>query len=86
MKRLLIAVSAFALAASLSPAAQAVSRGQIDTFSGSLQGWFAGGGPVGAVPPVPPQVVASGGPAGAGDPFMLITANGSAGPGGAWWR
>ena len=54
---------------------------QTDTFQdGTTQNWFAGGGPLGQVPPAPPTVVA-GGPGGAGDMFLQITANGGAGPG-----
>ena len=62
--------------------AHAVSVGEIDTFSAGIEGWFAGGGPEGQVPAAPPTVVATGGPGGAGDSFMLITANGSADAGG----
>lgn len=62
--------------------AQAISLGQIDTFSGSAAAWFAGGGPIGAVPPAPPVVVDTGGPAGAGDSYLFVTATGASGPGG----
>jgi len=56
--------------------------GTLDTFSGgTTAGWFAGGGPFGQVPPVPPQVIASGGPAGAGDAYLQVTAGGGGGPG-----
>ena len=64
------------------PAAHAVGPGEVDTFSSGVEGWFAGGGPVGGVPPAPPTVIADGGPAGAGDSFLLLRANGSDGPGG----
>lgn len=64
------------------PAAHAVSPGEIDTFAGSLEGWFAGGGPGGGVPPNPPTLVAGGGPGGAGDSFMQLTASGLEGAGG----
>jgi hypothetical protein len=51
--------------------------GQVDTFqSGTTAGWFAGGLGMGMVPPVPPHVVFGGGPAGAGDNYLLITAIG----------
>jgi len=76
------AALALALAAIVSPPAQAVDAGEIDTFSGSLEGWFAGGGPVGQVPPTPPQLVADGGPLGAGDSFLQLTGTGSQGAGG----
>ena len=61
--------------------AQPLSPGQTDTFAGpSLDNWFAGG-ITGNVPPTPPQVVSTGGPGGAGDAYMLITAQGGAGAG-----
>jgi hypothetical protein len=75
------AIAATVAAAVASPA-QAVTLGQTDTFSGSIQGWFAGGGPGGGIPPDPPSVVGGGGPGGAGDSYMLVTANGTFGPGG----
>jgi hypothetical protein len=60
----------------------AATVGQIDTFQNlTTQGWIAGGGPFGQVPPVPPHVVASGGPAGAGDAYLLVTSSGGNGPG-----
>jgi hypothetical protein len=62
--------------------AHAVTVGEIDTFSAGIEGWFAGGGPVGQIPSLPPAVVPTGGPGGAGDSFMLISANGSAAAGG----
>lgn len=56
---------------------------QVDTFeSGTTEGWFAGGGPFGGVPIPPPTNVPDGGPMGAGDNFLQITANGREGPGG----
>src|SRR3954454_19630876 len=61
--------------------ASAVSIGQIDTFQdGTTDGWFAGGLGMGQVPPVPPQVIANGGPMGTGDQYLQIT--GLGGPGG----
>jgi len=63
-------------------AAHAVVPGEIDTFSAGIEGWFAGGGPNAGVPALPPVVVASGGPAGAGDAFLQLSADGSGGPGG----
>ena len=69
-------------AIAVATAAHAVDPGEIDTFSGGVEGWFAGGGPLGSVPPSPPSVVAGGGPAGAGDSFLVLRANGSDGPGG----
>lgn len=70
-------------AALLAGPAQAVTLGQVDTFaSGTTENWNAGGGPLGQVPPVPPSVVAAGGPAGSADSFLQIVSNGSQGPGG----
>ena len=68
-------------AASLTAPAHAITAGQTDTFSSGVQGWTAGGGPFGSTPPVPPAVVATGGPAGAGDAFLQITSGGGDGPG-----
>jgi hypothetical protein len=56
--------------------------GQIDTFQdGTTDGWFAGGLGMGMVPPIPPHVVTTGGPSGAGDQFLQITAVGGVGAG-----
>ena len=64
-----------------SQGAQALSGGQTDTFAGpSLDNWFAGG-ITGNFPPTPPQAISTGGPAGAGDAYMLITAVGGTGAG-----
>ena len=66
----------------LSVPAFAVTIGQTDTFqSGVTLGWTAGGGPLSQFPPVPPAVVLTGGPAGAGDAYLRITAQGGDGPG-----
>jgi hypothetical protein len=55
---------------------------QTDSFqNGTLSGWFAGGLGTGQVPPVPPTIVPTGGPGGAGDQYMRITAYGGQGPG-----
>lgn len=75
-------VLTIAIATLFPGAAIAVTIGQIDTFeSGTVEGWVAGGGPVGQTPPVPPQVVGTGGPAGLGDSYLSITAIGGGGPG-----
>ena len=71
-----------AIAFSLPALAHALAIGQIDTFQSGIAGWFAGGGPAGGVPPIPPQVVANGGPTGANDAFLQLTSTGSNGPGG----
>ena len=79
-----IAVTALvALSTALAAPAQCITLGQIDTFeSGTTEGWFAGGGPMGGVPPVPPTVIGDGGPGGAGDAYLQLSSNGSATAGG----
>ncbi len=58
--------------------ASAVVAGQIDTFtSGTTEGWNSGAGPN----PVPPTVVLSGGPSGAGDAYLLVRGLGGVGAG-----
>ena len=58
------------------------SAATIDTFQdGTTDGWFAGGLGTGQTPPVPPQVIANGGPAGVGDQFLQITGLGGSGAG-----
>ncbi len=65
----------------LAPGASAVTIGQIDTFEdGTTQGWTVG--LLGSVSPVPPSNVASGGPGGDGDRFLLLQSLGGNGPGG----
>jgi hypothetical protein len=67
------------LAASLlvAAAAQAVTSGQTDTFEDGTTGNWT----VGAIHPAPPQNVPDGGPAGAGDNYLFLTALGGNGPG-----
>lgn len=61
-----------------SGAARALAPGQSDTFSGgSLDGWGSG-----AAHPSPPIVVPGGGPGGATDSFLQLSATGLSGPGG----
>lgn len=70
-------VCTFILCVSLAqaPAALGVTPGQQDTFSdGTTQGWVVG--LLGSVPAKPPANVPSGGPAGANDPYLLLTADG----------
>jgi hypothetical protein len=56
-------------------ASAAVTVGWIDTFQyGTLQNWDAGLG--GTEPPFPPEIIPGGGPGGAGDAFMQVTAIG----------
>lgn len=55
----------------------AIGPNQWDNFQDSTtQGWQ-----VGAPSPLPPQVVTSGGPQGAGDAYLLISSNGGSGAG-----
>jgi hypothetical protein len=72
-----LALTAFATTtALLATPAQAVSLGQTDSFqSGSTLDWR-----VGSPHPLPPSVVASGGPGGAGDGYLLLQAEGGSGP------
>jgi len=75
-------VCTFILCVSLAqaPAALGVTPGQQDTFSdGTTQGWVVGLG--GSVPANPPANVPTGGPAGANDPYLLLTADGGIGAG-----
>lgn len=70
------------VSAGLPSAALAITAGQIDDFqNGTTQSWAEG--LTGALPPVPPTVVANAGPAGPGDFALRLTATGVAvGPGG----
>ena len=81
LQRSALAVSLLVPVLCVAPAAGA-TIGQVDTFEdGTTNGWFAGGLGLGAVPPVPPVNVPSGGPGGAGDAFLQITSGGGSGPG-----
>jgi len=54
-----------------------VTAGQIDTFQdGTTDGWTAGGVGGNKFPPTPPFVMPTGGPAGTGDQFLVITSVG----------
>jgi hypothetical protein len=82
MRGLLIAVATLAALTLAPQMAGAVAIGQVDRFQDlTTDGWFAGGLGTGQVPPVPPEVNGSGGPGGAGDAFLQITAQGGTGPG-----
>jgi hypothetical protein len=60
----------------------AVTFGQIDTFeNGTTQNWTVALGPNGSHP-APPANIPNGGPAGANDNYLLLTATGSPGAGG----
>ena len=70
------ALAAAALVLTVTLPAQAVSPGQVDTFeNGTTLSWG-----VGANHPVPPTVMATGGPAGTGDHYMQLQAIGGGGP------
>lgn len=74
--RSVLAVAAIALAV---PAA-AVVPNQTDNFEdGSTQGWVVA--PLGQPHPAPPANVATGGPAGTDDNYLLLTSLGGLGPG-----
>ena len=61
----------------ISTSALAITPGQIDTFGdGTTLGWFVPGPSA-----IPPVNILTGGPAGAGDPYLQLTATGGAGPG-----
>jgi hypothetical protein len=74
--RLKTALVAVLLGLGTSPA-WAISGSTFDNFEdGSTQAWASG-----AANPSPPINVGTGGPAGAGDNYLLITSNGLSGPG-----
>lgn len=55
---------------------------QVNNFEdGTTQGWFVSAGPVNSIPLAPPVNVPNGGPAGAGDNYLLLTALGGNGSG-----
>lgn len=67
----------FAVALCAAQHAAAVTPGQIDDFEdGTTAGWR-----IGLSGPGEPVNVPTGGPGGAGDAYLLLTANGAAGPG-----
>ena len=69
-----------AAALSFAFSVDAVTLGQRQTFDNPVSGWIIGAGPIlGSSTDVP--IVPSGGPAGAGDPYMLIESSGGSGPG-----
>ncbi len=77
MKRFALASILAALVAFAAPDATAVTIGLVDTFQGgTTQGWGVPG-----AHPAPPANVADGGPTGAGDGYLKLTALGGAGPG-----
>jgi PEP-CTERM motif len=74
--RLLVRLALVAGLAGAGAAAQAVNLNQTDTFETGLLGWSTG-----AFHPDPPRVEADGGPQGAGDAWLRISALGGLGPG-----
>lgn len=58
----------------------AVTLGQVQTFNDPVSGWVIGAGPIIGVPTDVP-IEPTGGPAGAGDPYMSIVSSGASGPG-----
>ena len=77
---LVIASLVIALSPGWLPSAWALSIGQQDNFEdGTTQGWVVALG--GAAHPRPPVNIPSGGPTGAGDNFLFLTALGGQGPG-----
>ena len=80
MRTLLVGTLLALTLAGTAPRADALALGQIDTFaSGTTEGWLVG--LLGAPHPAPPAVVSTGGPAGAGDAYLRLTAVGGRGPG-----
>ena len=76
MKKLLLVAGMLGVMAG----ANAATFGQTDTFEdGTTQGWIVG--LLGAPHPAPPVNVPDGGPDGAGDNYLLLTAVGGGGPG-----
>jgi hypothetical protein len=77
MKGILIALALILMTTLVPTTAYCIGIGLTDTFQdGTTDNWFAGGlGPPAQIPPTPPQNVATGGPAGAGDKFLKITAD-----------
>lgn len=76
----LLGAALLAIALAPAPRASAVVLGQIDTFQdGTTQGWLAG--LLGAPHPAPPINIPTGGPKGAGDRYLQLTALGGVGPG-----
>jgi hypothetical protein len=79
MRRALGAVVVVALVVVVPLTAGAVSLGVLDTFqNGTTEGWFAG---LFRDPSTPPHVEATGGPGGAGDAYLVVTAVGGFGAG-----
>ena len=77
--RLMAGAVALALCLGLTAAAVAVELGQTDDFQdGTVQDWVQGLG--GVTPTFPPENIADGGPDGAGDAYLNITAVGGSGP------
>jgi hypothetical protein len=76
--RAFVQIAVIVVATAIGSTASAVSVGQVDTFSGSNEGWFIGGG---QFAPTPLPVQPTGGPSGAGDAYLSIESTGGSGPG-----
>jgi hypothetical protein len=75
-ERAAVAAACLALALAAAPAG-AVTAGNVDTFQAGAEGWYV---PAGT--PLPPEVIDTGGPAGAGDAFLQLSSSGTGGAGG----
>jgi hypothetical protein len=84
MRNEIAGIGLAAIAATIPTVASAVVIGQIDTFqNGTTDNWTAGG-VLGMFPPTPPHVTTTGGgPAGAGDQYLVVTSIGGNGAGSA---
>ena len=82
MRRLLAILALVTLVTPAAAIAGPLTVGMTDTFQSlTTEGWFAGGLGFGSIPPIPPAVIGTGGPAGAGDAFLQVTGVGGIGPG-----
>ena len=77
----LMVVAAWFLMLPFSASADPVLFQVNDFEDGTTQGWFVSAGPVNTTPLAPPVNRPSGGPAGAGDNYLLLTALGGGGSG-----
>jgi len=75
MTKTFVAVIASIAFISFPASTYAITLNMVDMFTANTQNWFAGGLGNGQVPPIPPQQISTGGPAGTGDGFLEITAS-----------
>jgi hypothetical protein len=81
MRFIRVVLSVMALSMTL-PANAWASAIILDDFQdGTVESWVVSGGPGGGVHPAPPANIATGGPSGAGDRYMRLTALGGLGAG-----